>query len=194
VIRTRVEPLAKDIQVLIDESLSPKARSAALAGFARGELSKAQEINRQVLGRIPSHETWVDGRKGAALESVRPNHGRIIFEFDLTEDIFDWIHIQLVGHSPIGPEAGGHYFEDHKFYADGREYDPLGVIPTATEYVMINIRPYARRLERRYGIYQAVAKLANSRVGKALRVRFTYRAPLGVPGVDRQPAIVITSR
>ena len=52
-LRTRVEPLDRDIAILVDETLSPAAQSRAVATFARAQLAAAQDVNRRVLGRIP---------------------------------------------------------------------------------------------------------------------------------------------
>jgi len=218
-VKTRVQPIARDLDVLIRGDLSPDAQSAAFARFARDTLAETQETNRQALGRVPPHETYVDGKRGAALESVTPS-GRIIFEFELFGDVFTWIDAQLVQHSPVG--ASGRYRSSHVFLADGVQSTPATAGP-ADEWVFINTQPYARKIERGLskkapdGVYQAVAALASKRYGNMVRVRFSYRSPLlgyvamggrkggkaagkakrsaaGMERASRVPAIVITPR
>lgn len=206
-VATKISPIRKDFQVILSEELSPRGRSLALAGFARGELIKAQEQNRKALGRVPEHETYVDGRKGAALESVRPERGLIVFEFDLQEDAFIWIHQMLVKHSPLGPGKDGHYRDSHLFLVDGHEADPTQPQLIENEAVFVNHKAYARKIEgdKRAGrkpisrqapdgVYQVIADMAKRRFGNSLSIRFGYRSLLTKAGTDRQPAIVIKPR
>lgn len=186
---TRIEPIDRDIAVIVAQDLSPEARSAALAAFAREELAKAQEINAAALGRVPPYETVVDGGRGRSPESVRPD-GVIVFEFTLIEEALRWIGEQLVENSPV---LIGTYAKSHVLFADGEEVAPGAAIPAATEYVFVNMQPYARKIERGLsdqapdGVYQAVAALAQHRFGNVARVRFSFRSPPG-GAIDRWAA------
>ena len=179
-LRARIEPLDRDIAVILSQDLSSEAQSRALANFARRELQDAQNVNRQALGHVPPHDTFVDGRASEALETVKPS-GAIVFEFELLEDVFSWIAAALEKHSP---KRSGRYSKSHAFYADNAEADPANP-PAASEYVFVSLQPYARKIERGLsrqapdGVYQAVATLANGRFGNIAKVRFTYRTPLG---------------
>lgn len=215
-ITTRIDPIDRNIALAIREGENPQERGRRLASYARGALKDAQEQNRQALGYVPDHETFVDGRKGAPLESVRPD-GVIVFEFDLIEDMFAWIGAMLVQHSPV---RSGRYSDSHVFLADGEEVEPGIAAPEADEYVFVNVQPYARKIERGLspqapdGVYEAVAAMAARRFGNVAKIRFSYRSPLfgGVhewagktnmkspyrkgakrdAWLTRQPAIVIT--
>lgn len=193
-ISARMEPIERDIELLISSALSPKAQSAMLARFAREQLGIAQEVNQRATGRIPPHETFVDGKAEAPLESVRPD-GRIVFEFNIVLDLFAWIGAELVQHSPVGPPPAPAYRESHLFFADGVQVPMGGKVPEATSYVFVNSTPYARKIERGLspqapdGVYHVVAVLAQKRFGNIARIRFTYRDMLGQ---KRQPAIEIT--
>src|SRR4051812_24553567 len=99
-VRVRVDPIEKNLLLTLAPELSPSGRSATLAAFAGEALVEAEQQNAAVLGRVPDHETFVDGRVGARLESVRPD-GVIVFEFDLLEELFVWVAEQLVRHSPF---------------------------------------------------------------------------------------------
>lgn len=220
-VRSRIDPINRDIELFLTEDLGPAARAAALADYARDQLAEAQATNRAALGYAPGHDTYVDGRRETNLNTVRPD-GVITFDFDLLNDLFGWIDLQLVKHSPV---KDGDYRRSHLLLADGVAIDPNGMIPEAREYVYINTQPYARKIERGLsnqapdGVYQVVAELAKRRFGNIAQIRFSYRVPLfgeidawaaktkmqraerpGLKGerraewLRRQPAIVITRR
>lgn len=177
-IRTKVDD--RDIVAFVKEGLSPQAEAQARGAIARGILAEAQEQNRKAIGVVPHHETFVDGRRDAPLESVNPD-GIIVFEFNLLLDIFAWVGEQLVLHSPV---LSGRYRNSHLFLADGVPIDPGGAVPPAEEYVFVNSTVYARKIERGDsdqapdGVYEGVAALAAERFGNMARVRFTYRSLL----------------
>lgn len=198
-VSTRIEPLDRSITLAIREGEPPADRARHLADYARKALAEAQETNRRALGRVPPHETFVDGRQGAPLESVKAD-GVIVFEFDLLNDLFEWIGDMLVRHSPV---LTGAYQDSHVLFADGAEVQPGAALPPAEEYVFLSTVPYARRIERGSssqapdGVYEAVAALAKARFGNLARIRFSYRSyqgggltpyiPAGAPvGRDRR--------
>lgn len=177
-VRTKITPINRNIELIMQRTLSAEARSARLAAHARTRLSEAQEINRQALGRVPPHQTFVDRREGAPLESVKPD-GVIVFDFELLDDLFSWIGEQLVLHAPV---LTGAYQRSFAFFADGVEIEPGQPVPTFREALFINTQPYARKIERGYsdqapdGVFQAVATLAKKRFGNMASIRFSYRA------------------
>ncbi|CAH1658705.1 hypothetical protein CHELA1G11_12869 [Hyphomicrobiales bacterium] len=195
-LRVRTKIINRDIVAFVKQGISAEAAASMRADIAREALAEAQEQNRKALGRLPPHETYVDGRKGAPLESVKPT-GTVLFEFDLYNELFSWIGEQLVLHSPV---LTGHYRQSHLFFADGAAVDPGAALPEAGEYLFVNDRPYARMIEGGSsdqapdGVYEAVAALANRRFGNVARIRFTYRTVVGSrkDASTRQPAIVIT--
>lgn len=186
-VQTRVEPINRDIELLLSEELSPSARSQQLATFAGESIEEAKQQNGKILGRIPRSQTFVDGKEGAPLASVRPD-GVIVTEFELLTDTLRWISEQLQLHSPVGGKGDRHpglYRRSHTLFADGIETEIGAVLPDATEFVFINLVPYARKIERGSssqapdGVYQAVAALARRRFGNIARISFTYRAAVG---------------
>ena len=176
-VRTRIDPFDRDIQLLINEALSPAARSAMLADFASQELAKGQARNMAALGRVPEHETIVDERRGAAVQTVKPD-GTIVFEFQLIETALAEIHDLLMRHSPV---KTGQFRASHVMFADGVETDPLRPV-MAAEYAFINMQPYARKIERGLspkapeGVYQVVSVLASKRYGNLARISFSFRS------------------
>ncbi len=197
-IATKLDPLRKDFQIIVDDALSDKGKSAAIANFARIQLKDGQEINRRALGRVPDHETYVDGRRSENLESVNPRNGMIVFEFDLNEDAFIWINEMLMKHSPV---LTGQYRASHLFFVDGSQANPTEAQLIENEAYFINAVPYARKIERGLsnqapdGVYQVIADMAKRRFSNSLRIQFSYRSlTSGKTRSDRQPAIVIRPR
>jgi hypothetical protein len=175
-INSRIDSIERDIAVMLDETISPEARSLELALFAWRELAEAQRINQQALGRVPRHDTFVDGRAGAEVETVRPD-GVVVFEFEMLQDIFAQIGEMLVQASPV---RTGRYARSFLFLADGVAVDPVGAVPPAEEYVFVSSVPYARKIENGLspmapeGVFQAVAAVAKRRFGNMAAIRFTH--------------------
>ena len=180
----RLDPIARDIALIIDEELSSEAQGRKLAEAAQAALVDAQAINRQALGYIPDHDTFVDGSRRQDLSTVRG--GSIVtFEFHLLTDVIQWVDEQLIIHSPVKSER---YARSHVWFADGVEFDPLRPIP-AEEYIVLNSQPYSRKIERGQstqapdGVYEAVGTLAKRRFGNIAYVGFSYRSfPGGAVG------------
>jgi hypothetical protein len=184
----RIEPLAKDIAILISDTLSPAAQSRAFADFARKEIDRADADNATVLGRIVPKTITVDGRREAPLDSVRPD-GRIIVEWDVAVDVLQFIAGELIAGSPVGQAPDKHpglYRDSHQIFADGIEIKIGETIPSGTEeIVFLNSVPYSRTLEmgtRRMRVplhlYEKTAQKAARRFGNMAKVRFTFRAPI----------------
>jgi hypothetical protein len=203
----RIGNFEKDIQLVLSNTISREARQRLAATTARKILSDAQDKNSRALGVVPPHRQFVDGKAGVALETVDPDRGTIVFQFELVDELLRWIGEQLVTHSPF---LTGQYTRSHVMLADGVEVDPDGHIAPAETYLFVNIAPYARKIERGEsdqapdGVYEVVAALAQRRFGNIARVRFTYRA-LSTPVErsrearaaernSRNPAIVVTLR
>jgi hypothetical protein len=192
----RVEPIDRDVQLILSEDLSSKARSAILAEVAADMIEEAKEINRQVLGAVPPYTVTVDGSQSASLASVKPD-GFIRADFQIVTEAIAWIYEQLQMHSPV---LSGRYAKSHEIFADGVEIDNPNDPPPASEFVIMNTQPYARKIERGQssqapdGVYQAVATLAQRRFGNVAKISFSYRTFGGGGSRDRNPAIIITMR
>jgi hypothetical protein len=191
--------VSDDLRAFVDAALSPKEQSRVISDVAREALRDAEQKNARALGRTPEHTTTVDGRKEAALESVKPD-GMIVFEFQIITDALVWIAEQLKTHSP---RRTGAFAASHILLADGKEVDPK-IAPSAQEYVFMSMLPYAGPLERGHskqapnGIYEVVAALADRRFHNQARVQFTYRMMPGLmvrgrkaQKAVRQPAIIV---
>jgi hypothetical protein len=183
----RLSAFSRDLQIMVDRALSPKARSALIADHARNVLRETQAHNRRILGSDPEHMQIVDRVEGAPLEAVDPDHGVIVFSFDVSVDLFAYIGRLLLEHSPV---LTGAYQRSHQLYADHVPVDAYDPKVRADEWVFLSTSPYARKIERGQsdqapdGVYQGVAAMAAKRYGNVASVRFSYRSPmLGyVPG------------
>lgn len=196
-LKVRIDPVERVTTATLMAELSQPEQRAAAANLARAGIEEAKQINRSVLGRVPPCVTIVDGRRGAPLDSVSPNGGQIVTEFELVGDVLKWIANELNERSPY---FKGDYLRGHTVFADGREIDVGAVIPDAEEYVLINTVPYARKIEigrTRAGrafllqvpnrIYERTAADASRRFGNIARVRFGYRGVVGRAISGRRP-------
>lgn len=203
-VRTRIDPIDRDIAVMISGDLSAEEQGRVRARFAREALEDAQEANRRVLGMVPLHDTFVDRVKGAPLESVKPD-GTILFEFRLLDDALTWISEQLVRHAPF---RTGRYAASFDLFVDGALVDIVNPPATFSEAVFLNSQPYSRKIEMGQspqapdGVFEAVAVLAQRRFGNTARIGFDWRSPIYISGgknrservVERQsrtPAIIV---
>jgi hypothetical protein len=180
--RVRLRSFSRDLQVMVDRRLSVQARQGLAAEMGRRVLAQAQEHNARVLGSVPKHDTFVDGRPTDDLESVNPDRGSMLFRFNLGTDVFRWIDEQLILHSPVGDTPKSpEYNKSHIFFADDDQADPDSVAQGET-FIFLNTVPYARKIERGLsdqtpdGVYEVVAVLAAQRFGNIASIRFGYRS------------------
>ena len=179
-ITVRVRPITRELQVALDKALGPAARSKILANAAMRALAEAQSQNRSALGYVPPHRTFVDGRTGAPLESVKPE-GTIAFRFQLVNDVVQTCLEELRKASPV---LTGRYRRSHVIYADGQIVPAGSPIMAAREVVILNLVPYARKIERGLsqqapnGVYEAVAAQMKRRFSNVAKIAFSYREPL----------------
>lgn len=165
------------------ENLTGQQASAAIAALA------AEKRDEVIVRDHPSNvTTYVDGREGAPLISVKAN-GLIRFEFSYLDEIVRTILDMLVSASPFAAKRPGanpptHYKEEHAIFIDGAEVMALPTrIPPNSEIVITNLQPYARKVEKGFGpslksahgVYQAVANLAARRYGNMAKIIYTWR-------------------
>jgi hypothetical protein len=179
--RVTIDPIDRQVKLIIDQFLSPSARSEQIATLAGKALAEADQVNAAALGYVPRKLTTVDGVADAPLDTVNPDTGEIIRIYDLLTEVFRWIDQMLTEHSPV---KSGRYEKSHRLFADGVEAD-VEAPPPAGEYVFLNIQPYARKIERGEspqapeGVYEGVASMAQSRFSNIASIRFTYREGAG---------------
>jgi hypothetical protein len=211
----RLDAFDRELKVLIDETLSPEARSRMFGQEARKLIEQQDSVNDRAAGRDVQYKTFVDGKASGALETAERV---IVAEWDMIDTALRDIHDMLVVKSPI---LAGDYRRSITLFANGIATDVDGSIPLADEYFFAATVPYARKIERGLsrqapdGVFEVVAALANRRFGNVVRVRFSFRQIAGsaegskirarsrtrdiggskrASWVERQPAIVITAR
>lgn len=194
-----IEPIDIDIAAIIDEELSPKARSAKLAELALSELSAAEQVNLRALSFIPKHVTVVDGAVGISEDRVKPD-GTIVYTFDLLPDVFSWIEEQLEAFAPV---FSGRFKKSFEFFADGILTALSADVQRASEFVFLSSVSYAGKIEGEAGqpesrqapngVFEAVAVLAQMRFPQ-VNIGFSYRVPFPEAASTSKdtPAITIT--
>ncbi len=194
---TKIDPIERDIALILREDLSDEAQAQQLRATAQQALAEAEVTNKAALGYVPTHDTFVDGAQRTDLSGVKAN-SIVAFEFHLLLDVIQYVDEQLIIHSPVGSRAkaaGTRYNESHVWFADGVEFtDPYNP-PPAEQYAVVNATPYARKIERGLspqapdGVYEGVAVLAKRRYGNVAYVGFGYRSlPAGAVGAWAQTA------
>ncbi|MCQ8781718.1 hypothetical protein [Mangrovibrevibacter kandeliae] len=171
----------------MDDVVSPEGRAKRLADVARAEVDIARQTNNRVAGAEVPFDQYVDGRKGAPVETVRAG-GLVFAEWRFLGEVLQWISAALVAASPV---RSGRFSQSHLLIIDDVEYDPKGALPeTFDEAVFVNSQPYARKLERGLsaqapqGVFQAVAAVADRRFGNLADVRFSFRPLTGASALN----------
>jgi len=185
----KIDPVEMVTEVDVRNDISLPEQKASVAAYVQAGIDEAKATNRSILGRVPPFTVTVDGHEGAPLDSVDPDGGSIIVEFELVGDVLTWIAQTLLDRSPV---VSGDYRHGHTLFADGVEVDPFGVIPSADVYVFTNGVPYARKIEigkteagRDFviqvpnRIYERTAEDAKRQFGNIAKIRFTYQPLIG---------------
>lgn len=183
-----------------------EAAQRALVDLARRELAKVQAESN------PSGtEQFIDGRKGAPLETVKSG-GMIHFEFTYVQEI---VRVALSELESVSPVDTGNYFSNHAAYADGSRVSSLDAIANARRIVISNTVEYARVIEvgigkkvpwskrpqvPKEGVFNHTVKVLRRRYGNIADIRFAWvgldaNSETGSnASKDRFPAIVIEQR
>lgn len=185
----KIDPVEKFTEIDVRNDISMSEQKQSIAQYVKAGIDEAKATNRSIFGAVPPYTVTVDGNQGAPLESVDPDGGTIIVEFELVGEVLQWIAEKLVERSPT---VSGDYKRGHALYADGQEIDPFGVVPSATQYLFTNSVPYTRKIEigktesgRDFvvqvpnRIYQRTADDAKAKFGNQAKIRFTYQSLQG---------------
>jgi hypothetical protein len=133
--------LAQHLQVLIDRTLPESRQRQIAADYARG-------IRDGLIasGRAPRRfTTMVDGREGAAEETVRLDGGHIVYSFSSLALAVEFALDYLRERSPV---LTGDYKASWLVLVNGSPWrQPITEIPGEAEAVVTNDRPFHRLLE-----------------------------------------------
>jgi hypothetical protein len=180
-----------------------------LIEITRLEVERNQEAIKANFGLEALQYQYVDGVLGKPLDQAQQF---TLTRFDLRTNVVDAAIRLLMARSPIGPEEGGHYQDDHWLFINNARRDfslegHLIDIEPGEEVVIINMRPYARKIEggARYryrnrttdrrpglsaqapdGVYEITARDLQLKFGKLATIRFAYRAMMGTDLVERE--------
>jgi hypothetical protein len=179
-VTVKVEPIDRDIELMLSDMLSPQAQSNALAEFAIASLKDVEAENNSVSGSQLDYLTFVDGVEGADEFSVQPD-GTIVYEFQLVSEVLSFISQQLDMNSPVGSGYDSHpglYKSSHVVFADGIEVATGVNIPVAQQYTFVNTLPYSIKIEKGEssqapnGVYEVTANQASSKYGNIAKIAF----------------------
>jgi hypothetical protein len=178
-VSVRVQPFERDIQLLINETLSPSAQSREFGKAARQIIEQIDTQNDAAMKRDVKYETFVDGKQSAALETAKRV---IVAEWALGDTMFRDIMKMLREKAPV---LDGTYRDSIELFADGVIVAVDGTIPQAAEYFFASTVPYARKIEKGRsnqapdGVFEAISALANKRFGNIARIKFGFRSIQG---------------
>lgn len=137
---TNAATVARTIRIFRDQALSPAGLSLKLAAFARrsrDELIRDGEAS-------PSFTTYVDGRRDAAEETVRPD-GVILYAFNTLGLAAAFAITFCMARSPVD---SGAYRSAWMVVVNGRVWSgDLNDIPANAEVMITNPLPYSRKID-----------------------------------------------
>jgi hypothetical protein len=178
---TRLKGGEQRFEIAVKRGTDPKVAAAAIARFHRERVVEAQAHNRKIISSEAAIReiTAVDGRRGAPLESVKIDGGSIVTLLPFAvREILEYIDALLVIRSPV---KTGAYQRNHRLFAGGVETDPENPNLDVKEWIFVNDRPYARKIERGQGsapddgVYEGAAALAMKKFGAFAYIRFTFQ-------------------
>ena len=163
----KLDAFAWELKVATADHLIGDEHRAAFA--ARAASVRDEEIARQeTRGVAPTVEQTVDGRKGAALASVRIG-GHIRFDFSYLREMALFALEVLRGFAPVD---SGAYRDAFFASVDGKQADPRTIPEWARVVVITNDVPYARKIQVGAKGFKVHAGLFD-RAAKAVRSRYS---------------------
>ncbi len=134
----KFETFDRDIKIAT-AGLSEEAISAALAKFARSELTRVIQNGQGTA----AYSRFVNGREGAAEESVKAP-GPIVYVFSWWESI---IRDALAALVAVSPSKSGRFVKSFIVIANGRLVTDFSEIDGAAEVIITNAQPYVRKIQ-----------------------------------------------
>jgi len=187
---TSVAAFERQIRFELIEPLTGDAHRRAFAAFAAQV--RDEEIARQVArGGFRPHVTQrVDGRPDAPLESVRIG-GHIRFDFRYLIEV---VVFALAALRALSPTESGAYREAWACMFNNRKIDVMRIPPQATEVIVVNDRPYARKIQvgskgftAHAHIVDKAAKLVRSHYPTVVRADIRFVQLTGAYSLSKPP-------
>lgn len=124
------------------QSLSPAVQRQKLAVFAKEQLKELQQAGSVPVGKN-AHRTFVNAREGVAEEQVQLP-GPIVYVFNWLDPVVKFALAYLENRAPV---ASGAYKRAFVYLINGVRV-PMGKpIPADAEVTILNVRPYARKID-----------------------------------------------
>lgn len=189
----------REAVIHLRNQLTGEPRRQQLIALSKQAIAEAEAINRRAIGHDVGREIIVDGRRGAAIESVKPG-GVVVGLFAVHTAAIDFTWETLARLSPIDT---GLYRESHRLLVNGEEREPPVEIGVEDTVVFVNLLAYARRIEHGHsknqapdGVYEVASEIVKARYGNIVNVRFFYGSFLGAPETrsNRFPAIELSPK
>ena len=162
--------------------LTAQQTEALLEATAKREKTRVVTEQTARAGIAPTTETIVDRVRGAPIEAAGPA-STILIEFSYLREIAQWLIDWLAGKAG---KLSGAYANSFKLLVNGAESPITAINHETREFVIINTKPYARRLEigktktgRAFAIKQerffvkSVIGHGQARFGNMVRMRHT---------------------
>jgi hypothetical protein len=187
-----MQAVDRTIRKIFDAAAGPvSVRAAAYARRRRDAVLAAHGAS--------AFRVTVDGRSGAAEETVSAEGGIIRYDFDYVAKA---ARFALAALRRAAPVRRGTYRADHKVLVAGRESAVVpDRLPFGTVITLVNALPYARKIERGLskkapdGVYEVVARQVRSRFGATVAVGFTWiQLAGGRSRAGRYPALKLKAR
>lgn len=145
----------------------------------------AKRENARIMGAVPrpqSFTRWVDGRKDAAEDAVKP-HGVILYRYPRLDLVAQYAMEVLHDLSPV---LSGEYRDSHTLFLNGVAVSNLKGLKIGDEVSIANFVPYARKIEvgrmkmrvPNY-VYKRAAMKVRARYGNIASITATFRGLIG---------------
>jgi hypothetical protein len=169
-------------QSFIDGSLSVAAQVSQFVGYVVEQENIAKQINERILGRFVDVKTFVDGTLDK-VENIRSLASIVTVQFQIAENVLAFVAKELEKQSPY---KSGNYVRGNVLFADGILIDDISKAPSASEFMFVNIVPYALKIESGEspmapnGVYEVVAQIAKNQFPNSRIEFFDYVGAFGV--------------
>jgi hypothetical protein len=155
----------RQVDLLISGALSPQSIAALFATEARRQRDDA--ISRG--DAPPAFDTYTDGVKGQREEAVKLG-GSVVYAFNLLPPAVSYAYSFAIARSPV---KSGRYRQNWIVAVNGQNYTgDLEHIPSDATVLLVNIVPYARKLDVGHGRKVTIASHLTEDTRQATRRRF----------------------
>jgi|GEM_PF-4904909 len=192
-----LQAFRRDIDFFLDEALSKEGRREIFIAAIRPEIQDFDDAWRQVLGRAPQTQTFVDGKETRDLSQVMIPGGAVVHRVRPVSAIVDRA-VEII--DTLTKTVTGGYKAKNTVLVNDRSVGFSNPEPNPTDEVaLVNFSAFSRKAEvRAYndrddsgfrkGLFESAAAILKREFRAGLvPIRFTFRQYEG----ERLPAIII---